>query len=330
MTRKTQIAITLLIDVMIFSLALLNITSMSERAEVPQNLYSRIKNTSQNNDSSHAIVTLLEIDGKEIKSYAFQQYFLSQYKKGDYAKIKYKKNNTTYEETVRLEAKYPDSRLLAVIVVGFVYFFTALYLILKFFSSNYSKIVHWLAICTMIMIMFDWGTIQKYGILLNGLLWILYDWAMFLMPALFLHFSFVFPQKKMKRKKLLLSVFYSISTIGMLISVVYVILIFFLSYDIYSTYYIEVHSIILDIFIITGLIATIGNFEHSVLNMENALDRNKIYWILLGIFFGPLVYTFLRLIPRIMLGEELVSETIMLYTVMLAPIMLIIAIKKKK
>jgi len=330
MSLKIQIVSTLIIDIIILSLAFLNVTSLSERAEVPKNIFSNFNNTTYNVNPSDTISKVIEFQGIQIKSGAFLNYYLTNNKKGDLVRIKLINNNEVFDLKIKLVAKYSNFSLFTIIFVSLVYFFTALFVFLKFNSAKYSKILHWLAISTMIMIIFDWGSVQLYGKLINGLIWILYDSAIFLIPTLFLHFSFLFPIEKPERKLLILIIFYTISIIGIIISFLYIIAIFCLSIDINRTYYVELHSMILDIFLITGLIFTVGNFEHSVIHMKNALDKKKIYWILLGIFLGPLVYVFLMLIPRIMLGYELVNEIIMQYSIMLAPIMFIIAIKKKK
>jgi len=88
-----------------------------------------------------------------------------------------------------------------------------------------------------------------------------------------------------------------------------------------DTSYMMLHGMVNDVFLLVGLLCTVANFEHSALTLRDARQRKDVYWVLLGIMFGPLVYVFMILVPRMLLGSELVSDSVMQYTLVVAPLM---------
>jgi hypothetical protein len=104
--------------------------------------------------------------------------------------------------------------------------------------------------------------------------------------------------------------------------------VFLCGIPLHDTHYLDIHGRVNDGFLILGLLCTVANLEHSALAIQDPYDRKRIYWVLLGIFFGPLVYVFLILVPRMMLEYELVSQSMMQYTLLMAPLMFYLAIRK--
>ena len=151
-----------------------------------------------------------------------------------------------------------------------------------------------------------------------------------MVPTLFLHFSFNYPAYRSKVRLVLLVPFYFMSFVCIIITLINLSRIIFFNIAIEKTYFLQFYTYIADIFLVIGLILTVAKLEHSALTITGALSRKQIYWALLGISFGPLVYVFLYLIPRLLLGFELVSEVFLDLTIIVAPIMLLISVSRRK
>ena len=338
--KKNIIKILLFIDFILLLLGYLNCITLWNKAGLPEEYKANINSFSFDVRHINNGERIIEFDGKVIDKSGLVDFYLMQHKINDTVKIKSILNNKLIERNVLLPEHFKKTDLIILIIVTLLYFFTGIFILIKYSSSNFGFIIHMVTVCTGIMVIYDWGDLLTYGNIINYIILTLFEMSIFMMPTLFLHFSFNYPSfphssagfriSVSKVKLVVLVPFYFTSFVCIIINIINLTRIIFFKTDITQTYYLQFHTYIADIFLVIGLILTVAKLEHSALTIPDALSRKQIYWALLGISFGPLVYVFLRLLPRLLLGYELVSEAFMDFTIIVAPIMFLISVTRKK
>lgn len=323
------IKIILIADFIVLVFAGLNFSILMKKAGLPPEYLAKINSFSFDVNNINKGQTILEFDNKIIDKPGLLDFYLLYHKQNDIVRIKSIQNSSTIERTLALPLKLDMTELMIMAIVTLFYFFTGIYILLTFKSTAFSYVLHMVTIATAVMVMFDWGNFVIYPMAINFILFLLFDISIFLVPTLFLHFSFLYPRTESRYKMLLLGPFYIASITFISISFINLFKIFFLGINVNNTNYLAFHTYISDMFLVAGLILTVAKLEHSALTISNVLARKKIYWALLGISFGPLVYVFLRLMPRLILGYELVSQSFLNFTIIIAPIMLLISVTRK-
>ena len=328
--KKNIIKILLLIDFILLVLAYLNCISLWNKAGLPEEYKSNINSFSFDVRHLNNGEQIIEFDGKVADKSGLVDFYIMRNKINDTVKIKSTLNHKIIERNAVLPEHFKKTDLIILIIVTLLYFFTGIFILIKYSSSNFAFIIHMVTVCTGVMVIYDWGDLLTYGKIINFIILAIYEIGIFMVPTLFLHFSFNYPISKSKVKLVVLVPFYFTSIVCIIISILNLAGIIFYDIDVAQTYFLPFHTYIADIFLVIGLILTVAKLEHSALTIPDALARKQIYWALLGISFGPLVYVFLRLIPRLLLGYELVSEAFMDFTIIVAPIMFLISVTRKK
>ena len=327
--KKKLIKVILAADIFLLIFAGLNLSLLLQRADLPQEYKASINSFTFDVKNIHTGREIVEFDGKPINKFGLLDFYLLHHIKYDTVKIKSVVNEQIIESSIVLPAKYNWVDLTILVIVALFYFFTGVYILLKFRDTAFAYVIHMVTIFTGVMIIFDSGDIVTYNKFIHFVLLLLFEIGIFLVPTLFLHFGFTYPDSKSKFKLVFLVPFYFASAAFIIISFFSLINIFFLGTDVTETYFIEFHTYVADLFLIIGLILTVAKLENSALTINDMVYRKKIYWALLGISFGPLIYVFMMLMPRLILGYELVSESLMQFTIIVAPIMLLISVSLK-
>jgi len=295
--------------------------SLKEAADLPAEYKVSGGPVDFNSTQGGAAVSVVGIDSHPIPSLEHIPYVLSFYRHGDSVNIATERDGRTESRGVVLVSANSTFDLLSSIGIGGVFFVFAIYVISRHRCKLFAVVLHLVSVCAAVMIVYDWGSLAVHGRGVNFVLRISFDAAIWLLPALFFHFSCIYPREKTRLKSLLLLPWYMTAAAGIAVSVYYLAGLFFLDVPVDGTHYVVFHSRINDMFLIAGLLGTVVNLEHSALRMEDAVKRRNVYWVLLGIFFGPLVYVFLILVPRNLIGMELISDSLMQYTLLMAPLM---------
>ncbi|MDT8324226.1 MAG: hypothetical protein RRA94_08950 [Bacteroidota bacterium] len=215
-------------------------------------------------------------------------------------------------------------------IVGFTFLLFGIYVLLRHHRAGYAGILHALAVGTAVMILLDPGSLTTGGTAMDLALRLCFDVAIWLLPALFFHFSFIYPVEKDLPKRLIMFPWYLVSAAGVALSAFHLAAMHFAGVPGRDTPYMEIHGTYNDVFLIVGLLCTIANFEHSALTIPDPVQRKNAYWVLLGIMAGPLLYVLMMLVPRMLLGHELVNDSTLQYTLFIAPLMFWKALRRSR
>lgn len=329
--KRHIIKILLVTDLIILVLGVLNLLVLTDKAGLPKDFNPVINNFTFDIRNIYKSEKIIEFDGHKIGKRGLLDIFLLYHRSGDEVKIKlYDESGKVIERTITLPRKFNLIELIVMSVVTLFYFFTGIFILLRYRNSTFSYIIHCLTISTGIMIILDWGDLITYNIILNYITFIIFESSIYLVPTLFLHFSFTYPFKASSKSLIYLTPFYCASGTFIVIAFIQLTNIFFFGKSFESTYFIDFHNTVSDIYLVILLLLTVAKLEHSALIITDITFKKQIYWALLGISFGPLIYVFMRLIPRLIMGYELVSMTFMEFTTIVAPIMFLISVTRNK
>jgi len=330
-SKKTLIIFFLSVDFALLELGFLNFRLLAIKAGLPNEYKTEINNFSFDLKHISKSEKIIEFDGRKIERSGLVDFYLLNYKINDTVKIKsVNAEGKTILRTIALPTKYTLIELLVMAVVAMFFLFTGIYVLLRYRGSSFSYIIHMLSISTGLMVIFDWGDLFTYGKYLNFVIFLFFEIGIYLVPVLFLHLSFTYPVKSKGKSVYFLVPFYATTVTFIIIAFIHLFKIIFMGINVAGLYYINFHTTIADIYLVIVLILTIAKFEHSALTLTDVIYKKQIYWALLGITFGPLIYVFLCLVPRILLGSELVSLAFMQFTIIIAPIMLLISLAHNK
>lgn len=318
------------VDLILIVLGCFNFEALVEKASLPEKYKPKINSFSFNINEILKSEKITKIDDQKISHQWEIEFHLTHHSIGEDIVITSESAGQKKLEKVSLIPSNSTFDLITIAIVTLLYFFTGIYILIRFRKENYSYVLHWLAIATAIMVCFDTGSLRTFGNGFNFILISVFNIGVYLVPVLFLHFSFTYPVSNSRYKLMLLVPFYFASLTGIICSLLNISMFTLLGVSVEKTYYNHLHTFIADIFLIAGLILTVAKFEQSALIISEPLLRRKIYWALLGISFGPFVYVFLILMPRLILGFELVSDSLMQLTILIAPIMFLISVSQKK
>ena len=302
-------------------LAGLNLQSKREAAALPAEYlspYFLLQYESENMPPSRRI---LRFDGERVSSASDLAFLLTLHRAGDTVIVLDERNGTPQTRTIVLRHAFRDLDLVTYLFVGAVFLLFALAVVLRYRQRTYAPVLLGVAFATAAMVLADWGSLAVHAPPVNFILRFVFDASIWLVPALFFHFSCSYPRDKGDALRRPRCAFYGAAALGMLASLVCLAAHFLFGVSLRATPYVTVHGTVNDVFIVLGLLATVANFEHSALTIRSAHERRSVYWVLLGVIFGPLVFVFLILVPRILVGSEFVSDTVMECTLLLAPAM---------
>lgn len=331
-SKNNIIAVLLFIDLGLLILGAFNLRLFATKAGLPDEYRARINNFSFDVKNMYKKENITEFDGKETLRNGLVSFYLLYHKKGDIVNIKSLSSDGKIIERRRavLPGAYEEYELVIISVVTLFFFFTGIFFLLRYRNTAFSYIIHTLSISTGLMIISDWGDLVTYGNVMNYVLFLIFETSIYMVPTLFLHLSFTFPVKSKQKSMYLLVPFYFAMAAFIIISYIQLTKIFFFGKEVSSLYFLNFHNTIADVYIAFVIILTIARFEYSALTIKDATQKKQIYWALSGITFGPLIYVFLCLIPRLLMGHELVSLVFMQFTTVIAPVMLLISVTQSK
>jgi hypothetical protein len=319
--RTPALAAALAFDLLVIVLAVSNIPALRDAAALPPPYEIPAMSTDYRSGTERAPTEITSLDGMRVARPELLPFVLGALRRGDSVRVIAAGDGQRISDTVALLPRFSTFDIFTSQIVGFVFLLFGIWVLLRHRRAGYAGILHALAVGTAVMILLDWGSQAVHGTALHLLLRFVFDAAIWLLPALFFHFSFIYPVEKDLPKRMILLPFYAVSAAGIALSAWYLGTIHLSGIPMQDTLYMEIHGTYNDVFLIIGLLCTIANFEHSALTIPDPVQRKNAYWVLLGIMAGPLVYVFMMLVPRMLLDHELVSNSVLQYTLLIAPIM---------
>ncbi len=328
--RIPALAAILAFDLLVIILAVCNIPALRDAAALPEPYEIPAMSTDYRAGGARALLDVTSLDDMRVARPDVLPFIVATLRRGDSVRVTAAGDGRRIHDTVVLLPRYSVFDIVTSQIVGFAFLLFSMYVLLRHRHAGYAGILHALAVGTAVMILLDWGSATSHAAATHLLLRLTFDVAIWLLPTLFFHFSFIYPVEKELPKRAIMLPFYAVSAAGITVSAWYLAQIHLSGVPVQDTMYMEFHGTYNDVFLVVGLLCTIANFEHSALTIPDAVQRKNAYWVLLGIMAGPLVYVFMMLVPRMLLDHELVSNSVLQYTLLIAPVMFWKALRSDK
>jgi len=332
-----KIRTTLIIDALLFLIGLAGIYQLVERAGFNPTSYLNLRVSDSHklviekvlsaelDDQFMAGDTLLKVDTYQVSSIDELEVVTDSRRIADKVDISISRLDKLSEIRIQLKDFYSFSYILIAFLVGAIFFFHGLFVIIKRPDDQAARIYHWVSIGAAMIIMTTWGryTIDPQG--LGYLVRICFSAAYAFTPVLFFHFSFLFPRQKWSGWKSLVIPAYLVSvllflwtSLAFLFTVVPEITerfmeMYLLGFNSTRWFFI--------VFLISGLI----NFIHSFYTARETAEKKKVLWLLLGMI-GPLGFVILWQIPQALNYSAFLPEEIIILFASVMPLTFTISI----
>ena len=319
----------LFIDALLYLFGIIGIYLISIKADLPfQTEYNEstitIKKLIGDSASNLEGQSIASINGYVLSSPEETETYLDGLSIGETVKILLSSNT---EIKVQLINYYSFSFLILSWLIGSSFFAIAIIVLIKACAQKPARLFHWVCVFTALIMMMTWGYYnidpKPLGFIFRGILHL----SVSIVPALFLHFTLVFPREKKLSSKFWISSLYIVS---MIIFIILQYNILSISQDVtisrIKSYVISYN--ISRIYLIICIIAAIIVFVHSYKTSPSESDKKKLKWILYGLSIGPLSFILLWTLPIMLTDRALVPEELVIILISVIPITFGISIVK--
>lgn len=336
---RSKVRKIIFIDIILYLFGLAGIYQIAERAGI--NPTTHIEFTSSQNkliveniyakdmaSLFQAGDTLVAINGFEVETADELEMITDSESIGSISMVVLARNGKTINTEFILPPFYKLSYLIIVAFVGGLFFFLGVFVILKKPVESAAQIYHWVSVSVALIIMTTWGryTIDPLG--MGHVIRVIFYAAYVFTPVLFVHFSLVFPKKKLVISGKIVTVLYILAGILLLWAVYTFLFATLLSTNIESF---RQHLIAFDSirwFFASCIILGVATFVHSMLTAADGAELRKLLWIIIGMIIGPLCFISLWQIPQALGYLALVPEEIIILISSIMPITFTISIVK--
>jgi signal transduction histidine kinase len=319
----------LTIDILLFISGLIGIYLISLKSDLPftteyQNSTITIKELMRDSTLSLSGRKIIRINAKQFSSPEETETYLDGFREGD-------KVNLTFSDQSHIELKlvnyYSILYNILALIIGTSFFIIAILVLIKAKVQKPAQIFHWVCVFTALIIMATWGYYNFQPRVMPMVIRSVLHFSVSIVPALFLHFTLVFPREKKGINKNWLRTLYILSAIIFLaLSFNFFNLIFYTTIDNIKSYVASYN--VSRVFLIVCVVAAIVVFIHSYRTTPSESDKKKLKWILYGLAIGPLGFILLWTLPIILTDEPLLPEEVILVLISVIPITFGISIVK--
>lgn len=325
-----KIKLLLILDVIICLLLALGVYQLTIKTSLPFNISSLddqliIESSYQPNNKNLDGDTVTSIMGYKINSSEALELLIDRKNIADTIQVVI--NNYDKILDVELIPHYNNSSIIVNVTSAALFLIFGLFVAIKKPELEYAKVFHWCCVCIACIILLSWGGHGNISDWLSFVGRTGFHAAYALVPALFIHFTLVFPSEKINQKRNALLFIYSFSSFLVLaVSVKYYPVLF--NYTPLSALnYIFVLDLI-RAFNVVAILVSVTIFIHTYKNSKDISEQKKLMWLLLGFVVGPVLYALLWLLPHWVLGEKLIPEAAIIVLMLAVPITFSIAIIK--
>ncbi len=319
----------LTIDVLLYICGILGIYLTTLKGDLPfdtqyQNSIIKIREPLRESTLSLVGQNILNVDGLVLSSPEETETYLDSFRKGD--KVLLALSDQSKIE-VELTEYYSIPYNILAFIIGTSFFFISIVVLIKAQLQKPARLFHWVCVFTALIIMATWGNYSFEPKVIPIITRTVLHFAVCIVPALFLHFTLVFPEEKKINTKYLFHMLYSVSGVILLfLTYRFLSLISDVTIDNIKLYVLSYN--VSRIYLITCVIFAVGIFIHSYKTSAGQSDKKKLKWILYGLSVGPLSFILLWTLPIMLTDRSLVPEEIVIILISVIPITFGISIVK--
>ncbi len=269
---------------------------------------------------------ILSVNGQAVSVTEDVEFIMDGQAIGNDALFSIQRNGRTETVSVRLQAVNSPFYLFILALVGFIFLALGVFVLKQRPDGDLAALLfHWISVTVCLHILTTFGRYSLPPLYLGYVMRLVFLLASALTPALFVHFSYLFPRKKWPLYHKYLKALYFFALLFFL----YISLLFLQASHTQSIpvfhRFLSAYNLGRWLFALSFIFA-VGNFIHSYSRAIEEAERRKLRWVILGLAIGPLVFVLFWQIPQILRLEPLLPEEIMLIITALTPLTFAISI----
>lgn len=322
----------LVLDLIFVIICFFSFIHILQRADLPFEIESGnnkiiVVHSEFNQESNTDELSLFKINQIEVINVEQIEFLLDGIKAGDYVDLELINNGKIISKSVQTKNFYEIGYLLVATFVSIFFFIIAIIVLLKQPVEKSARIFHHVSIGAALIMMTTWGyyniSPQGIGLIIRSI----FSTAYVVAPALFLDFTLIYPRQKKKIRKIIIPFLYSTAfLLSFITSYLFIVAADEVTYQSMQNYLFSYK--ISQYFLVANLIIGLVVFILSYIRAKESSEKQKLIWILFGIFFGLVPYIVLWVLPLIIWGDYFVPEEIVLLFTLLIPITFGISIVK--
>lgn len=330
MKDKKMIGRYLIIDLVFFIICCFGLYFISQKTSLPFNyIYNNdeIRIFDGKNSDIPDGSLLVSINNNLISSYESIEFILDRYQIDDIIELGYLYNEEFYTTESELTSYYGTVYILIAALTGLIFFLLAIFVLHKTAYSRTGVLFHWLSLSVAGIIMMSWGRYDSTFLEIGYLTRALFHTCYLAAPAMFLHFAFVFPTNRLtKNVSLIKSIYIFAVFLVLIINIFFIAAVFNQSPSTIDAYLKSFG--ILRVFIVICVLLSVLVFITSYFLARVKAEKNKLKWILVGFFCGPVIYILFWVIPQLLNMKEPLPEELIVILSNSVPVTFAIAIVK--
>jgi len=322
----------LFIDAILFLICVLGLISINQKAKLPFELTTQDSLlTIQIPDSNpYGLSTgdkLILVDDIKVSLVEKTEFITDRKNIGEKILINAFTNSGQKHLSVVLQNYYSTFYLINTVIVSLLFFIIGIFVLFKKPEVKASHVFHWASICLSLMICSTWSNLNTFSFITKYFLRIALHISYAATPALFLHFTLVFPRDNTYKWKKLLSINYFIAFALAILNIYsFTYTLSFFNDNSIDNYLVTFN--ILRIYLIFCVILSISFFISALLKEKVKVERQQLKWVLFGFLIGPLSFVIFWVLPILFTGKALVPEEMVMILLCAIPITFAIAIIK--
>lgn len=319
-------------DALLFFMGVIGTYRVVVRAGLPAGLdmdqgqvvVRELRNSATDTDL-HLGDTIRSINGQAVSTIRDVEFLTDHLTIGSNLSLEVERQGTTRIIVVPLLRFYGLRYLIIHCLVGSLYFFLGILVLLKKPGDRAASVFHWASVAVGVMVMTTWASYAIKPAGLGQAMQVLDLAANAAIPVLFVHLCFVFPREKMMTVRKLLPILYAISAVFLIwMAIMFLRATFPPTVTGYHDF-LEVFDGFRWFFSVCIIVGVV-NLLHSYFTAIEELERRKLRWVILGLWAGPLGFIFLWAIPYIILSRALVAADIIVLISAVIPVTFAISI----
>ncbi len=319
------------LDFILFFFCLVGTYRATHRATVPVQFQSGngfvlVRSASSQNDPLTLLPsdTVVAVNGLTVCFPKDVEFVLDGLRIGEQATFGLRSNGVTVSRVVELVPFYAKPYFFIQLAVGCLFFSLGIFVLAKRPEEESALAFHWASLSVALLIMTTSNRFPADFLGLSRVLDFLYSAAAAFAPALFAHFSLVFPRPKWPEIKRLFPMLYLVAgVLSLWTGLTFFMATSFNSLDWFQRF--NAGYIASRAFFISCIAFSLGSLIHSYRTAAEEAERRKLRWVMLGLNLGPPIFIAWQL-PILLETQRLVREEFMHIALSLVPITFAISI----
>lgn len=322
----------LFVDALLFSLCIAGLISIFQKAKLPFDLTEQdsLLTIFISQSNPYGLSTgdkLISVDGLKVSLIEKTEFITDRKNIGEEILITVLTKSGTKSSSVVLTNYYSIFYMVSTIIVALFFFIIGIFVLFKKPELKAAHVFHWASIGMSLMLCLTWSNLNSLEFLSRHFFRTFLHISYALTPALFVHFTLIFPRDNTEKWRNILKINYLIAITFAAVNTYTFINALSVFTDESINNYLFVFNL-LRIYLIICVIISISFFISAFIKENGKAEKQQLKWLLFGFIIGPLSFVILWVLPILFFGKAFIPEEIVMILICAIPITFAIAIIK--